>query len=248
MTNLNRLGLSDGQNTKREDFLEVLTKLAHMLSQPLTSLSGSVEVALMGPLRESEFRQLLEFTLEESNRIAESLEAMREIIEMEASGMDLQAVSWTRRVQKALEAPASVGNDLRPRLILNLRDDIWVMADPSCLDMVTRRLIRGAVKLAQSKRTVRVELSVVDETAYLSVRGEDRPADSKTGAGGPAASFTADMLGLGESSWLIVRRAIDRQGGWLEISRPSENLCCCRVYLPLASAEAVGQSRNNQRQ
>ena len=46
------------------DFLEVLRMLAHRLSQPLTTLLGSIEVALSGEMDESECRKVLELSLQ----------------------------------------------------------------------------------------------------------------------------------------------------------------------------------------
>ena len=245
MKNLNRPVTSDNPNTKKDDFLEALTRLAHMLSQPLTSLRGSAEVALMGQLNESEARHVLELLLEEFNRMAEVLEALREILEMEASDSEIQPVSWTRNIKKALEAEASADDDRRQRLIVSLPSEVYVKANPCWLDMATQRLVGRALKAAHRLHSVRVELSVVDETACLSVRGEGRSADLTTAATGAGASYSPSVLELGEASWLVVRRAVEGQGGRLEVSWPSENVCCCRIYLPLASLEPTGNERNN---
>lgn len=75
------------------EVIEVLRGLAHKLSQPLTSLRGSLEVALMDEMDEKECRKVLEQSLEETYRVAEVLETLREVLEAEDPGDDFQPVS-----------------------------------------------------------------------------------------------------------------------------------------------------------
>lgn len=103
MRNLIKGHRSDISENSSDDFLEVLRALAHTLSQPLTSLQGSVEVALMGNSNESECCQILELVLQESRRMAEILEVLRELLEIEGSGEELQAVSWTQSLEGSLQ-------------------------------------------------------------------------------------------------------------------------------------------------
>ena len=61
---------------RRDDFLEMLGSLAHKLSQPLTSLQGTVEVALMGEMDVKEYRRILEISFEETKRVEETAEVL----------------------------------------------------------------------------------------------------------------------------------------------------------------------------
>jgi K+-sensing histidine kinase KdpD len=243
MTELTRLPLATALETRSDDFLEVLTMLVHRLSQPLTSLCGSVEVALMGELDESECRNVLEISLQESHRMAEILETLRDVLDMEGAGKQVQAVCWRRSVGKLLEDAASVDQDGCPRFVSEAEGDIWVKANPQHLDMATARLIGGAIRAARARREVRICLSACAETACLSVCEEGAPPEMEAAANGFSAPFVPEKPVLGGLDKWVVRRAIERQGGWLKVSQVSETCRCYQLHLPLASAEMAGEKR-----
>lgn len=101
MTNLNIHPAAGVLNSNHDDFLEGLRKLVHMLSQPLTTLRGSAEVALMGHLDESEFRRFLELSLRESDRMVEVLEALRQTLDIEASRGDVPPAPGEQSPEKS---------------------------------------------------------------------------------------------------------------------------------------------------
>lgn len=174
MTNLRGVLEAEGTEKAREDFLEVLRKLAHKLSQPLTSLCGTVEVALMGELNQAECRQALELVLHESRRMADALETLRDLVEHEGSSEAIQLVSWTQQVEKSLWEAASAPENHHAQLISNLSDGVWVEANPEQLGTATRKLIGRAIEEGSGKHVVRVELSVCGETARLSACAIER--------------------------------------------------------------------------
>ncbi len=174
MTNLRDMLEAKGAEKASEDFLEVLRKLAHKLSQPLTSLCGSVEVALMGELDEAACRQVLESVLYESRRMADALETLRDLLELEGSSEGAQPVSWTQQVEKSLQEAASAAENHHAQLVSNLKDEVWVEASPEQLDTATRKLIGRAIGEGSGKHVVRVGLSVRGETACLSVCAIER--------------------------------------------------------------------------
>lgn len=229
--------LAGALETTNEDFLEFLRMLAHKLSQPLTSLRGSVEVALMGQLDVSECRRVLELSLHESHRMADALETLRDVLEMESSGDPVQPVSWTREVEKLLEARLPAGTDLDLQLVVDLQKYIWVRASLQHLDAATARLIAGAIRVAHGNRLVRISLSAGDGTARLAVCEEKTSPDVEAGGEGPPKALEAHVLG-GLDQW-VVRRAIERQGGKLQVSQDSE-ACCYTLSLPLAMPEIAG--------
>ncbi|HET7100377.1 MAG TPA: histidine kinase dimerization/phospho-acceptor domain-containing protein [Terriglobia bacterium] len=225
------------------DFLEALRMLAHQLSQPLTSLCGSVEVALMGELDESECRRVLELSLQESRRIGEILEALRDVLDMEGAGKHGQAVCWTWSVRKLLEDAASVDRDGCPRFVSEAKGDVWVEARPQHLDTATARLIGGAIRAARARREVRIGLSARAGTACLSVCEEGAPPDTEAAANRFSANFFFEKPVLGGLDKWVVRRAIERQGGKLRVSQVSETCRCYELHLPLATAEMGGKKQ-----
>lgn len=238
MTDRSNLPLAGALETTNEDFLELLRMLAHRLSQPLTSLRGSVEVALMGELDASECRRALNLSLQESHRMADALEILRDVLEMEGSLEPVQPVSWTRRVEELLEKSVAVDGTCSLQLARDVQKDVWVKASPQHLDAATTRLIAGALRASRGNRLVRISLSADAETACLSVCEEDASADAGADAATPGPHRDPGTPFLGGFDGLVVRRAIERQGGGLKVSKDSET-CCYALTLPLAMPEVA---------
>ncbi len=218
------------------DLLEVLRTLAHELSQPLTSLRGSIEVALMGESDKAEYRRVLTLSLHESGRIAETLEIFRDVLDIEAPAEDIQRVSWTQSVEQLLEEAALADKNRPSQVAITLKGGVWVTASPHHLAAATGRLINSAVKAARRKHKVRIELSATEDTACLAVIDEgSHPAVEST------ANFQRDSepetpLLARIDEWLI-QRAIERQGGRLELRNISETCHCYQLNLPLQTSE-----------
>jgi len=212
----------------REDVLEVLGTLVHKLSQPLTSLRGSVEVALMGQIIESEFRQVLEQSLEESRRMTEIIRMLRDVLEMEGPDGDIQPVLWRQSVEKSLKEAEFGDRHCRLRLVCDVADEVRVKASPQHLDTATRRLIGRVLKAAPGNHEVRIGLSVRGEAACLSICAKSLPCET---------------LEPGDVDWWIIHRAVERQGGWLAISGVPETGRCYQLYLPLEPSEGAGKPR-----
>jgi signal transduction histidine kinase len=70
----------------KDEFIEVLRNLTHQLSQPLTSLHGSIELSLLGEGDDCESCKTLRQALVEMDRMSQVLGALREVIEAEGSG------------------------------------------------------------------------------------------------------------------------------------------------------------------
>jgi signal transduction histidine kinase len=238
MKNLTGPPPSRALGTRRDDLLETLGILAHKLSQPLTSLHGTVEVALMGELDVTECRRILEISLQETHRMAEILEALRDVLEMEQAGGQVKRVSWTRIIKKILEEAASVDKDNCLHLVSAVKGEVWVKACPQQLNLVTTRLIGGAARAAHHRHKVRIILSVDAEKASLAVYEEGAPPDTEDVARlEPHIPFEKHVLG--ELDRWIVSRAIEGQGGRLNVSQTSQTCRSYQLNFPLTTPEVA---------
>jgi signal transduction histidine kinase len=219
----------------REEFVEVLRNLIHELSQPLTSLRGSLEVALLGDMDESECRKVLEQSLQETHRMARGLETLREVLEAEDPGEDFQLVDWKAFVTKVVEDVAPMAREKGLRLVLEPRTDAYVKVNPSRVESALRELLQRVIRNGPRKRVIRIGLSVQERTASLSVcdEGLAREVAAPAVSTQPASSLTGACEST-QLAWWILRRSIEGQGGWLEIKKIPPRGVCCRVYLPLA--------------
>ncbi len=241
--NLDEEAVESSAQGRRDEFLEVLRKLIHKLSQPLTCLRGSLEVALLGEMDEDECRRVLAQLLEEAHRMARSLENLRAVLEAEDPGKDFQPLRWGRLVMKVLQEVAPLARRERLRLNFESRVDADVMVNPPRAEAALRQLFERVIRSGPRKRTINIQLSVQENTASLSIC-DDGPA-SKRGARARKTTPLVGVTGPGgqtQLDWWILRHAVESQGGRLEIEKTSRRGVCCRVYLPLASSEAAGSN------
>jgi signal transduction histidine kinase len=223
------------------EFVEVLRNLIHQLSQPLTSLRGSLELALLGEVKEPECRKILQQSFEESLRLAAGLTTLREVLEAEDRGEDFQRVNWKRLVRKALKdvAPAARGKGLQ--LVLEPLADAYVKVNPPRVEAGLRELFRQLIRRGPQGRALRIGLSVQEGTASLLVCDEGLGSKAEASAAAtPPASNSAEEMQRTELAWWILRRSIEVQGGRLEMENISSRGVRCRVSLPLASSENRG--------
>jgi signal transduction histidine kinase len=227
----------------QHELVEVLRSLIHKLSQPLTSLRGSLEVALMGEMDEDECRRTLQQSLEETHRLAEVLGTLREVLEAEDPGEDFHPVSWKHLVARVLEDVAPVARGKGLRFVIEPMVDAYVKVNPPRVDAAMRELLQHLIGRGARKGVIRIGLSVQERTASLSVCNDGLPPDVAAPAEGSQlpASFTG-ALERTQLEWWILRRTIEGQGGWLEIAKITPRSVCCRIYLPLASSEAARPS------
>ena len=237
---LPRAGTTD---KSRGDFLEVLRRLVHKLSQPLTSLRGSTEVALMGEIEESECRRILERSLEESHRMAEILETLRDVLEIESSGGEVQPVFWTQSVRKLLQEAVSSDRNRNLHLVWDAIDEVWVKASPQHLEAVTGRFIGRVIRTEPGNPVIRVGLADCGNTACLSISPVGTPPDAGPTANKGPAHSPPEILDPGDLDWWILRHAIARQGGALRINGAPLTGCSYELTLPRAPATAIGKAR-----
>ncbi len=228
------------ENQRRQDNLvRVLRGLIHKLSQPLTALHGSLEVALMGKIDKDTCRGVLRQSIEETDRMIEVLETLREVLDAEDPGDDFHPVRWRNLIAQALEDLAPMACNKGLQLVLGPMADVYVKVNPLRVDAALRELLRQAIRRSARTGVIRIELSSQERWASLSVWDDSLPQDAAGQAekSQPAASFTEVLEGT-LPEWWILERTIKGQGGWLEIEKIPPAGLRCRLYLPLTPSEA----------
>ncbi|HUZ46801.1 MAG TPA: HAMP domain-containing sensor histidine kinase [Terriglobia bacterium] len=223
----------------QDSLVGVLRSLIHKLSQPLTALHGSLEVALMGESKKGACRRVLEQSIEETDRMFETLATLREVLEAEDPGDDFHPVRWRNLIAQVLEDLAPMARNKGLQLVLEPMADVYVKVNPPRVDAALHELFRQAIQRSARTGVIRIGLSSQEHWALLSVwdDGLPREAAGQAEKSQPAASFTEALEGT-LPEWWILEHIIKSQGGWLEIEKIPPGGVRCRLYLPLASAEA----------
>lgn len=239
--NVIELPLSCTPEKTGDEFVNVLRTLVHKLSQPLTCLRGSVEVALLGEIRELECREVLEQSLEESHRMAQTLELLRDVLESESSELNdcVQPSSWRHSIEKSLQESMLLKECCGLQFVCDAMDEVWVKASEHALDTAMRRLLDWVIKRRNGRTPARIVLAVDRDAACLSVCVDGSPYKAKRAGKTGQKDFPAGTLESEDPELWTVRRTIERQGGRLEISRIHGTDCNYQFYLPMAFSEVA---------
>lgn len=76
------------RQASRDQFIEEVQALVHKLSQPLTAMHGSLELALLQEDAPGECRRIFRESLEEADRMMQTLALLREVLDAEDPGED----------------------------------------------------------------------------------------------------------------------------------------------------------------
>lgn len=222
----------------RDEFVEILRRLTHQISQPLTSLQGTLELALLGQLRASECGEVLQKAFEEVHRLAAAFATLQDVIEAEDPGENFQRINLKRVVRKVLKEVAPESRSRGVRLILGSLVDADVEVNPPRTEAILRELLRQLIQQGDPNRTLRTALLVRQSYAELSICDENSAAEEgvRAEAGSPTLDPGQEIRGI-QLTWWRLRRSINAQGGRLETEKIPRRGICCRVIMPLASRD-----------
>jgi signal transduction histidine kinase len=223
-----------GERTPSE-LVEILRRLIHELSQPLTALRGSLEVALLGEVKEPECRAILQQSLEEAHRLAAGLATLRDVLEAEDPGEDFHEVNWKQLVAKAVRETIPAARIKGLQIVVETLADAYVKVNAPRAEASLRELLRLLIQRSAQSGSLGIRLSTHEGNAELSI-SEEGPLLATPS---PASSFPERMHGT-ELSWWILRRSFEIQGGKFEIEAVPSGHVRCRVLLPVALSDNSG--------
>ena len=163
---------------------EMSDNIAHDLKSPITRIRGGAEIALITPGKKADFRQMAADTVEECDRLLETINTMLLISRAEAGAdtLDVSAFDLGEIVSDAcslFEAPARAKGlvlNCRIRDRMNLKGDLRLIQRmvANLLDNAVKYTDRGTINVvAQSRGSDAVEVSVSDTGTGISA--EDLP-------------------------------------------------------------------------
>ncbi len=153
------------QRTSRE----FLSAVAHQLSQPLTALRGTLELALMKRAEAADSRRTFQDALDQADRIVQLTRSLRELAEAEQS--------WDPGKQTPLSVVlGEVTLDMRPvaeaqhvRLEVSGPGEVYVTANPQRLQQAILYLIGHAIQQAEENGAVQVTLEGFENDVLLRI-------------------------------------------------------------------------------
>jgi two-component system sensor histidine kinase PilS (NtrC family) len=212
--------------------------LAHEIRNPLSSISGSVEMVREGNTLGPEDRRLLGIVISEVERLNALVTTMLQVgrpSQIETETLDLRSIASDVAAVARGEASASNGLSIEE---ISPAEPIMVTVDPDRMRQVIWNLVKNAVQASPHRGTVEVRTGLDEQgRAYLEI------ADEGPGIGATQRERLFDMFYSGRSHGVglglaLVKQIVDQHQGRIEILDRSGAGTCFRITLPPAREPA----------
>lgn len=220
-------------------FAEMISKIAHELRSPLTSVKGfsATLISRWDRFTDEQRFQLVETIHADAERMGRIVSEVLDLARIESGQLELhrQDVGLAQLVNKAVEHVVLLpGSD---RVSSSVPEDLAVSADPERLMHVLSNLVENAVKFSD-EGPVSITGETTDGAALVTIsdQGVGIPEDLIAGIfSGPAPrSGKATPLGTGLGLYLS-KRLVELHGGDITVSSTEGEGSVFTVTLPLGS-------------
>jgi two-component system sensor histidine kinase PilS (NtrC family) len=220
---------------------QLATGLAHEIRNPLSSISGSVEMVREGNTLTPEDRCLLGIVISEVERLNALVTTMLQVgrpSQIATEPLDLRSIASEVVAVARGEATASNGLEIDE---IGPEEPIVVMVDPNRMRQVVWNLVKNAVQASPRRGKVEVRTGRDQAgSAFLEV------ADEGPGIGAAHRERLFDMFYSGRAHGVglglaLVKQIVDQHNGRIEIIDRDGAGTCFRVTLP-STQESVRPS------
>jgi two-component system sensor histidine kinase PilS (NtrC family) len=211
---------------------QLATGLAHEIRNPLSSISGSVEMVREGNALSPEDARLLGIVISEVDRLNSLVTTMLQVgrpTQIETERIDLRSIASD--VVAVARGEASASNGLRIEEIAPT-EPVMARVDPDRMRQVVWNLVKNAVQASPHRGRVEVRTGTTEAgQPFLEV------ADEGPGISADRRERLFDMFYSGRSHGVglglaLVRQIVDQHRGQIEIVDRVGPGACFRVTLP----------------
>jgi len=222
---------------------QLATGLAHEIRNPLSSISGSVEMVREGNALGPEDRRLLGIVISEVDRLNSLVTSMLQVgrpSQIETESLDLRAIA--SEVVAVARGQATASNGLQIDEV-GPEEPIIVTVDPDRMRQVVWNLVKNAVQASPHRGKVEVRTGRDQaRRAFLEV------ADEGPGIGDAHRERLFDMFYSGRTHGVglglaVVKQIVDQHQGHIEIIDRNVGGTCFRVTLPREEESVIPSSR-----
>ncbi|MBI3405638.1 MAG: HAMP domain-containing histidine kinase [Acidobacteria bacterium] len=154
---------------------EFLSAISHQMSQPLTALRGTLELAMLKKSSDPAAQRVFQDTLVQADRIVQLTRSLRELAEAEQS--------WDSTKQTPLSVVlGEVSLDMRPvaasqgvRLEVSGPGEVYVTANPQRIQQAVLYLIGHCIQVSGGGGSVKIELEQSETEAILHIHRTGKP-------------------------------------------------------------------------
>ena len=219
----------------------VLTAVVHQMSQPLTALRGTLELALLKATSVRDHRTSEEKALAAAEQLVKILQGVREIAEASTPVAEPAPVDLLELVGEVVEDLRPVTESSAVALVLGAAAGVTVLGDRQRLYVALFKIIHFAVMRSGPRAGVRVALVMEGEEARIAV--EDEGPHFPEGNGGGRLDWGGlETVPLAEATELIwelaaAARMMESSGGVLTTENLAPRGGRILVRLPLWARE-----------
>ena len=213
----------------------------HQLSQILTSLCGSLELALLADSDAQEYRRVIQQSLAQAEGLVLLFKSYRAWAEGGTSDLANDKVEVGRLVRAALEQLRPLSDFRRLAVHVESGDNCILQTDPAWLLMALRLGLLRAIRQSPTGGKLEVSLSTKEGSACLTISAAAQQAEAYSppeDAEIPERDFQRVLApDSEEGDWTPLRRAVEALGGSVLIISAETPPLVCKVCLPLSPQE-----------
>lgn len=217
-----------------------LLAIIHRLSQPLTALRGSLELALAGEPTAVEYRAALQESLIQADRVISLLKSLREFVEAGEPSSRVETVRLGGLLEGLVE-------DLRPLaesrgVTLSLKCPVQpsVRAEAQRLRDALFKALRKAIDRSPPGSSLEVSVPTAGSQACLQITDAGPPLDpadlEHLAQPSSLGELFSEATRRGTLEWVVAKRILETLGAAAEIRNQPGPGCCFLVFLPLLPA------------
>lgn len=214
-----------------------LLEIIHRLSQPLTALRGSLELALLGDHSAAEYRAAVSESLAQADRLVRLLRSLRELVEAGEPSPE----PTTFRLNELL---AGLVADAQPwaesrdvAITLNSLEEASIRADAQRVREALLRVLQKAIERSSQGSRIRITLARNAGNACLGVadpgaalNAEDlNPLEQPRSFG----ELFSEAVQRDALEWVIAKRLLETLGATVRVESGTGTGCSFLISFPL---------------
>ncbi|MBV6497846.1 MAG: Adaptive-response sensory-kinase SasA [Prosthecobacter sp.] len=148
-----------------------LADASHELRTPLTVLRGEIEVALRRERPAEEYREVLESSREEIERLARLTENLLSLARSDAGEglVTSESVDLAELCGRVCDSTSAAALEKRIHLVVDAPEPVFVNGDACALERVCLNLVENAIRYSPAGESVTLRAVTEDDEAVLSV-------------------------------------------------------------------------------
>jgi signal transduction histidine kinase len=213
----------------------------HQLSQTLTSLYGTLELALLVDSDAQEYRRAIQQSFAQAERLVQLFKSYREWAEGRTSDLGNDEVEVSELVRMVLEQLRPLSDSRRLAVHVESGDNCLVQTDPARLLVALRLGLLRAIQQSPTGGRLEVSLSTEEGSACLTISATAQQAEVCSPPEGAEIPERESQRVLApnseEGDWTPLRRAVEALGGSVLIISAETPTLICKICLPLSPHE-----------